>query len=125
MGTSAQAINEVSVQQYESFRPGWAAIPSADQPNFAFEEANNTKLIAEAGERLNYLATNSLIVGNTRGYQVIGPNGEVFYVDNIERPKCAVVAQLIEGSNNDLPIGQSNTVISNVYIEQVDFQDCY
>ena len=88
-------------------------------------EVNNTKLLAEAGESLNYLTTNNLIVGNTQGYQVIGPDGEVFYVDNIEKPKCAIVAQYIESSGDPLQVNPTATVVSNVYIEQVDFYDCY
>lgn len=122
---SAQTFNEVSIQELQSFRPGWAAIPNSQQPDFAYSEANNTQLLAEAGENLNFLSTNSLVVGNTRGFQVIGPNGEIFYVDNIEQPKCAVVAQLVESQGNDLTINQTSTVVSNVFIERVDFQDCF
>jgi len=122
---SAQTINQVRTQELQSFRPGWASIPTLQQPNFAFSEANNTKLLAEAGENLNFLSTSNLIVGNTRGYQVIGPNGETFYVDDIAQPKCAIVAQQIESSGNDLATNQSTTVVSNVYIEQVNFNDCY
>ncbi|MFT5137171.1 MAG: hypothetical protein ACI8XV_002208 [Arenicella sp.] len=122
---SAQTINEIQIQEFQEFRPGWASIPSSEQPSFIYGEANNTKLLAEAGENLNYLSSNSLIVGNTGGYQVIGPNGEVFYVDNIEQPKCAIIAQYIESAGDDLVINQSATVVSNVYIEQVDFEDCY
>lgn len=123
---SAQTVNEIEIQQFQDFRPGWASIPGSNvQANFGYGEAVNTKLLAEAGESLSYLATSSLIVGNTQGYQVIGPNGEVFYVDNIEQPKCAIVAQYIEAAGDDLVINQGNSVVSNVFIEQVDFQDCY
>ncbi|RBP51225.1 hypothetical protein [Arenicella xantha] len=123
--TLSQTINEIGVQELQEFRPGWASIPSLQQPSFAYGEVNNSKLLAEAGENLNYLTSNNLIVGNTRGYQVVGPNGEVFYVDNIDKPKCAVVAQYIETAGDSLQINQSASVVSNVYIEQVDFQDCY
>jgi hypothetical protein len=122
---SAQTVNEISVQELQDFRPGWASIPNTQQPSFAYGEVNNTKLLAEAGENLNFLSTSNLIIGNTRGYQVIGPNGEVFYVDNIEKPTCAFVAQYVASSGNDLTINQTPTVVSNVFIEQVDFQDCY
>jgi hypothetical protein len=122
---TAQTVNEINVQQLQEFRPGWATIPSLQQPDFAYSEVNNTKLLAEAGENLNYLSGSSLIIGNTRGYQVIGPNGEVFFVDDIENPKCVVVAQYVESAGGDLNINQTGTVVSNVYIEQVDFQDCY
>lgn len=122
---NAQTVNEINVQQLQEFRPGWATIPSLQQPDFAYSEVNNTKLLAEAGENLNYLTGSNLIVGNTRGYQVIGPNGEVFFVDDIENPKCVVVAQYVESAGGDLNINQTGTVVSNVYIEQVDFQDCY
>ena len=122
---SAQTVNEISVQELQDFRPGWASIPNTQQPSFAYGEVNNTKLLAEAGENLNFLSTSNLLIGNTRGYQVIGPNGEVFYVDNIDKPKCAIVAQYVESSGSDLTINQTATVVSNVYIEQVDFQDCY
>jgi hypothetical protein len=122
---SAQTINQIQIQEFQEYRPGWASIPSSERPSFAYGEANNTKLLAKAGENLNYLSSNSLIVGNTQGYQVIGPNGEIFYVDNIEQPKCAVVAQYIESAGGDIVINQSATVVSNVYIEQIDFQDCY
>lgn len=121
----AQTVNEINVQELQEFHPGWATIPSLQQPSFAYGEVNNTKLLAEAGESLNYLTTNNLIVGNTHGYQVIGPDGEVFYVDNIEKPKCAIVAQYIESSGDPLQVNPTATVVSNVYIEQVDFYDCY
>jgi hypothetical protein len=122
---TAQTINEIQIQEFKEFRPGWASIPSSEQPGFAYGEVNNTQLLSKAGESLNYLSSNNLIVGNTQGYKVIGPNGEVFYVDNIEQPKCAIIAQYIESSGDDLVINQSATVVSNVYIEQVDFHDCY
>jgi len=125
MFASAQSVSGVGAQEVQSFRPGWASIPTLQQPNFAFSEANNTKLLAEAGENLNFLSTSNLIVGNTQGYQVIGPNGKVFFVDNIERPKCAIVAQQVETSGNDLAGSQTTNVVSNVYIEQVNFNDCY
>ncbi len=123
--TLAQTVNEITVQQLETFRPGWASIPTLQQPNFAFGEVNNTQLLAEAGENLNFLSTSNLIVGNTRGFQVIGPDGEVFFVDDIENPKCAVVAQVVESAGNDIAINQTATVVSNVFIERVDFQDCF
>jgi hypothetical protein len=121
----AQTVNEIDIQEFKEYRPGWATIPTTDQANFSYSEVNNTKLISTAGENIGFLEVSSLIVGNTRGYQVIGPNGEVFYVDNIEQPKCAIIAQYIENAGDDLVINQTNTVVSNVYIEQVDFQDCY
>jgi len=46
-------------------------------------------------------------------------------VDNIEKPKCAVVAQQIQASGGDLQINQTNAVVSNVFIESIDFQDCF
>ena len=63
-------------------------------------------------------------VEKTDGYQVISPDGDIFYVDNIEKPKCAFYATYV--NRNDDEMGQSANIeiLSNVYIEEVNFENC-
>lgn len=111
----------------QEYRPTWGNIPSVKRPAFSYGEVQNSKLIAEAGQSLDFLSIDNLVIGsittNGKGgaFQVIGPDGNVFYVDNIAKPKCAVIAQYVEGTNK---IGQSNNIVSNVYIEEVNFRNC-
>lgn len=125
------------------YRPGWETIPNVRGPSFDYGEVRNTKLISEAAESLEFLPVNRLVLGGTRGaFQVISPNGQVFYVDDIKKPRCALVAQYVEknpadnfgsgftsGFGSDLGgssggnLGQPN-IVSNVYIEEVDFSSC-
>ena len=63
-------------------------------------------------------------VENSNGYQVISPDGEMFYVDNIEKPKCAFYATYIESDSDALVQGASLQVFSNVYVEEVNFESC-
>lgn len=58
------------------------------------------------------------------GYKVTDPNGNTFFVDNIENPKCALYTNVVtvnEGAfiNPDLQIQQ------NVNIDRVDFSSCF
>lgn len=45
----------------------------------------------------------------------------MLFVNDIKNPNCVVVAQYIESAGGALNINQTATVVSNVYIEQVDF----
>lgn len=132
----AVAQSEFITREY---RPAWSNIPTVRRPTFNYSEVQNSKLISEAGESLDFLTTDNLIVGSVLarqdnspvsgiarygGFQVRDARGNVFYVDNIEKPKCAVIAQQVEGTNTDI-IGPPGRVVSNVYIEEINFRNCY
>ncbi|ORU91730.1 MAG: hypothetical protein A6F72_03060 [Cycloclasticus sp. symbiont of Poecilosclerida sp. N] len=127
--------------EFREYRPGWSNIPSVKRPSFSYGQVQNSKLISEAGESLDFLSTDNLIVGSVLGrrravsevtpdsgtsaaiaessdrvygkggFQVIDSRGQTFYVDNIKNPKCAVFANQGPGD-------------SYVFIEQVDFRNC-
>jgi hypothetical protein len=63
-------------------------------------------------------------VEKSNGYQVISPDGDTFYVDNIEKPKCAFYATYIESNGDAIGQGASLEVFSNVYVEEVNFENC-
>lgn len=112
----------------DSFRPAWGLIPSVRSPSFNYGEVNNAKLIAESSERLDFLSVNNLIVGNSDGYQVVGPNGELFFLDNIESPNCAVeiVGQQIQTNDGKSVLSNQNlpNTDSFVFIGNVNFSGC-
>ena len=121
----------------QQYRPAWGVIPDVKRPAFDYSEVHNGKLIAEAAESLDYLSIDNLIIGNTRcantsdggintsGYQVVGPNGEIFYVDDLKSPNCAVrvVAQQIESGDGTI-ISQPGAGVSSVYIGEINFEGC-
>lgn len=92
-----------------------------------FEQVQVGREIADSRhEYLGYIPLRTENFGNANsGYQVIGPNGETFVVDNIEEPKCALYATYIETGDSEL--NASPPIIdytSNVYIEEVNFENC-
>ncbi len=111
----------------EPYHPSWSLIPQVKRPTFDYGEVRNSKLLAEASESLNYLPIDNFLIGRTRSYQVITPDGQVFFVDNIQAPKCGVqiVAQQI---NTQQPGGgyQLQPIPgSQVTIGEIDFSTCY
>ena len=65
------------------------------------------------------------IVENTDGYKVTSPDGNTFYVDNIDKPSCAFYGTYVSNSEGDNPIPAGGLeVFSNVYIEEVNFENC-
>jgi hypothetical protein len=62
-------------------------------------------------------------VNRTNGYQVTSPDGQTFYVDNIKQPKCAFYATYVTVENdNQIVLGVE--VVSNVYVDQINFENC-
>lgn len=117
----------------EEFRPTWGLIPDVPSPSFHYNEVNHGRLIARASEQLNFLSVDSLIVSNTNGYQVVGPDGELFFLDNIEAPECGVqiIGQQIQTDDGRLVVSTSDLQVavnppsSFVHIGNVDFSNCF
>lgn len=101
-------VNAVDSQLYPTY-------PSAP-PSYSNINANT--LISEARVDFGF----STQVEKSNGYQVISPDGDTFYVDNIEKPKCAFYATYIESDGEGQ--GASLEVFSNVYVEEVNFESC-
>ena len=120
-----EAVAQTNTLNIRQYRPSGSAFPNVKWPVFDYSEVQNAKLIAEASEKFDYLPIDNLIIGNTRGYQVIGPDGEIFYVDDLESPTCGVqiVAQQIASDDGTI-INQFGVGVSSVYIGEVNFQDC-
>lgn len=64
------------------------------------------------------------VVENTDGYQVTSPDGDVFYVDNVEQPTCAFYATYVSNNEDDNFGSGGLEVFSNVYVEEVNFENC-
>lgn len=101
-------INAVEAPLYPSY-------PSAPP---SYSDLNANTLISEARVDFGF----GTQVEKSDGYQVISPDGDTFYVDNIEKPKCAFYATYVEGGAEGQ--GASLEVFSNVYVEEVNFESC-
>lgn len=96
-------------------------VPSYPEVPPAYEKLHASKLIADA-----HVDFPSYLVRTTNGYRVTTPEGNEFVVDNIVQPKCAFYGTYIS-SNDDgyLSLGGGNTgVVSNVYVDEVNFENC-
>lgn len=123
------SVDRVFSTQTEQYRPSWGLIPEVQSPSFNYSAVQPGKLVAESSERLDYLSISNLIVGNTDGYQVVGPDGELFFVDDITRPNCSVqiIGQQVErGGVTSLiiPETQLNGFSSFVSIDRIEFDGC-
>lgn len=81
----------------------------------------------DAGSLINDARVNfgfEPVVEDTNGYQVTSPDGDVFYVDNVEQPTCAFYATYVSTDEDDFGSGGGLEVFSNVYIEEVNFENC-
>nr|CAA6830508.1 MAG: Unknown protein [uncultured Thiotrichaceae bacterium] len=85
----------------------------------SYDTLNPGSMIGDARVNFGF----DLMVDNTDGYQVISPDGEVFYVDDIEKPNCAFYATTVNVDEDDT-IQSNLEIISNVYIEEVNFENC-
>lgn len=115
------------------YRPAWGAYPQVKRPTFDYSEVHNSKLIAEAGDSLDFLAVDNLVVGSVTGSSASGAGflviprrsqGRAFYVDRIQNPRCAVIAQSVETPATPNTPTTPNNIVSNVYIGQIDFRNC-
>ncbi len=91
-------------------------------PSFptSYAQLDAGTLISEA--RVDFSAVPK--IEKTDGFQVISPDGDVFYVDNIDQPKCAFYASYVANDDGDISGAGSLEVFSNVYIEEVNFENC-
>ena len=120
---------------FREYHPSWGVIPHVRSPSFSYGKVQTGKLVAEASESLNYLSIDNLIVGSVgngrgaSGFQVLSSAGQMFYVDDIVSPKCAVeiVAQQVNtdaiglfGVSAGNPVGASS-----VYIGEINFDNCH
>lgn len=63
------------------------------------------------------------VIEQTNGYQVTSPDGDVFYVDNVDQPTCAFYATYVS-TDDEFGSGAGLEVFSNVYVEEVNFENC-
>jgi hypothetical protein len=117
-GSSAFAGSEMD--------PGsWAAnIPSPPSPP-SFSEVNEGREIADSQhDTLGFIRMRE--VGNANGFTVIDNyTGEAYVVDDMKEPTCAVYATYVEKSDDHVEVNPLDEgVVSNVYIEEVNFENC-
>ena len=96
--------------------PTYAEIPPTYQNLDASTMINNSRVDFDIGVAP---------VKRTNGFTVIDPNGKVYVVDDIKDPKCAVYTTSVnigDYPGASLPIGVE--IISNVYIEEINFENC-
>ena len=104
--------------------PSFPSIPSA------YKNVDAGQLIAESRVSFGFkpVETQTNVQGftevnRTNGYQVTSPDGQTFYVDNIKQPKCAFYATYVTVENdNQIVLGVE--VVSNVYVDQINFENC-
>jgi hypothetical protein len=110
----------------DPIRPTFPSVPSA------YQSVEAGQLIAESRINFGYkpVETETNVqeqsfaeVNRTNGYQVISPDGQTFYVDNITQPKCAFYATYVT-VENDNQIVMGVEVVSNVYVDQINFENC-
>jgi hypothetical protein len=108
----------------DPIRPTFPSIPSA------YQNVDAGQLIAESRVNFGYkpveVETNVqgyTEVNQTNGYQVTSPSGETFYVNDIKQPTCAFYGTYVT-VENDNQIVMGVEVISNVYVDQINFENC-
>ncbi len=109
----------------DPIKPGFPSVPSA------YQNVDAGQLIAESRVNFGYRPVETqktnvqdyTEVNRTDGYQVTGPDGQIFYVDDIEQPKCAFYATYVTVENdNQVVLGVE--VVSNIYVDQINFENC-
>lgn len=103
---------------------GVQAVDDPITPSYPSVPSDYTTL--DAGTLINSARVNfgfETIIEKSDGYQVTSPDGDTFYVDNIEQPNCAFYATYISNEDGDFG-GGGLEVFSNVYIEEVNFENC-
>lgn len=106
------ATNALAVD--DPLHPTYPTIPSS------YTELDPGSLINDA--RVNFGFEPE--VKNTDGYKVTSPDGDTFYVDNVEQPSCAFYATYVSNDDEDSGSSGGLEVFSNVYIEEVNFENC-
>jgi hypothetical protein len=104
-----------------------AGIPSVPSPPGFGEVNENSEISDSQHDYFGYIPTHApgFSKSQKEGYQVIGPDGESFMVDDIEQPTCAVYATYVVKSDDYVEVNPlDNEVVSNVYIEEVNFENC-
>lgn len=86
----------------------------------SYKTLNAGEMISEA--KVDF-SGQSTTINSTDGYTVTTPDGQSFLVDDIEKPKCAFYGTYIDaGDNPNTALGFE--VVSNVYVEEVNFENC-
>lgn len=98
----------------DPLQPVYPSIP----PDYATLDTGS--LINDARVNFGFEPT----VESTDGYQVTSPDGDVFYVDNVEQPSCAFYATYVSNDDENGFGSGGLEVFSNVYIEEVNFENC-
>lgn len=92
--------------------PSYPSVPPA------YENLNPSSMVNKA--RVTF---EPVVIERTDGFTVTDPDGNTFVVDNIEQPRCAFYASYVD--TGDDPFGAADMqVISNVYVQEVNFQEC-
>lgn len=85
-----------------------------------YTELDVSSMIQDARVSFGY----ETVVDNTNGYKVTSPDGDTFYVDDIEQPTCAFYGTYVSAGEGDFGSGGGLEVFSNVYVEEVNFENC-
>lgn len=83
----------------------------------AYEVLSPQSMISDA--RVDF---DSVIIDYTNGYTVISPDGDIFVVDDIEDPKCALYTSYVVSDDSGFFVVPE--IISNVHIGEVNFENC-
>lgn len=95
-------------------------VPSFPNIPSDYETLDPGVLIAES--QVNFPA---YYVGYTTGYRVTAPDGTEFIVNDIDKPTCAFYGTYVNTDGSmDGDLGESLEINSNVYINEVNFENC-
>jgi hypothetical protein len=105
-----QAVGQILTPTYPQIPPSYKDISSSGMINDA---------------RVNFGQGFREIETMYDGYTVTDPYGNTFVTDDIEEPECTLYLNYVQNDNepgNSLPIGVE--INSNVYVEEVNFDNC-
>lgn len=106
--------HNLSANYDDPITPSYPSIPGS------YEVLTPGKLVKRS--QVNFA---SYLVRYTNGYKVTTPEGNELIVDNIAQPKCAFYASYVTTDDDGfLSLGSSTKVVSNVYIGEVNFDNC-
>jgi hypothetical protein len=95
-------------------KPSYPTVP----PDY--QELHASTMVADA--KVDFPA---YYVDHTNGYRVTAPDGNEFVVDDIAQPKCAFYATYVNtGDDGYLGLSGGTEVVSNVYVGEVNFENC-
>lgn len=106
-------LPQISMAVDDPLHPVYPTIPSA------YTTLDSSAMIQDARVNFGF----EPVIEQTDGYQVTSPDGDVFYVDNIDQPTCAFYATYVS-TDDEFGSGAGLEVFSNVYVEEVNFENC-